>query len=334
MNTIPSIFNENLPSYTAVGGEQQIDVSNVTAVILSREDRYPHRRNLEELSKEGFDRIISIELPGSQISIDEMRVKYPNVRFIFLKENVTAGEQINLAVSEITSPLFLCLWNDLKLFQSGGALRIAERLYSPRAGAAGEGGFKRLCTVPLLKNADFEDIPTCTLPATQKAVVKTIQVNAKNEGHPVLYPVDYIGIYDKKRFIGLGGFDTTIKNEHWQLMDFGFRSKLWGEEIAATLLLRLSYFGNTPIDDVSIDDSYRRFYLKNIAPVFHGDNANLPYRRFLPYLFTSGADIFKAFSEFKAARAWVKTNRFRFKTDAKTVIALWEYEFTDTASQA
>jgi len=44
---------------------------------------------------------------------------------------------------------------------------------------------------------------------------------------------------------------------------------------------------------------YRRFYLKNIAPVFRGDTAHLPWRRFLSYLFKSGEGWRSAWKSFR-----------------------------------
>ena len=138
------------------------------------------------------------------------------------------------------------------------------------------------------------------------------------EGLPSLYPFDGIGIYDRERFLRLGGFDPSIKSFYWQLMDFGFRSSLWGEEIAATQLIKLSYENSVPQEDSTTGESWRRFFLKNLAPVFRRDYAHIPLRRF-PGYFCRRGDFFSAWNEFIAARAWVKTNRYRFRSDAKTI---------------
>jgi hypothetical protein len=148
--------------------------------------------------------------------------------------------------------------------------------------------------------------------------IKTISLVPSKEGLASLYPFDGIGIYDRERFIRLGGFDPSIKNFYWQLMDFGFRSSLWGEEIAATMLIKLSYEGAIPLEDSTAGESYRSFYLKNIAPVFRGDYAHIPLGRFPAYYRRRG-ELFTAWDEFSAARDWVKVNRYRFVTDARTV---------------
>jgi hypothetical protein len=144
------------------------------------------------------------------------------------------------------------------------------------------------------------------------------------EGVPSLYPFDGIGIYDRDRFIRLGGFDPSIKNFYWQLMDFGFRSSLWGEEIAATQLIKLSYEGTIPQEDSSASGGGHRFFLKNQAPVFRGDYAHIPLRRFSAYYKRRGGDLLVAWREFSAARNWVRINRYRFVSDARTIAERWE----------
>ncbi|GAB1483888.1 hypothetical protein MASR2M78_27040 [Treponema sp.] len=141
---------------------------------------------------------------------------------------------------------------------------------------------------------------------------------------PSLFPFDAVGIYNKEKFIRLGGFDTSLSSSFWQLMDFGFRAHLWGEAIVSTQLVKVVYDGDVPAGDATIEASHKRFYLKNLAPVFGGDSAHLPWRRFLPYLFRANTGPLEARDEFKAARDWVATNRYRFSCDARTVLELWE----------
>jgi hypothetical protein len=115
-------------------------------------------------------------------------------------------------------------------------------------------------------------------------------------------------------------------------MDFGFRAHLWGEDIRSTQFVRLSYNGEIPRTDSTADESYRRFYLKNLAPVFRGDGAEIPMRRFFPYFVRSGKDPFLAWADFAEARSWVKTSRYRFRKDARSLIELWETPFPEPAS--
>ena len=158
--------------------------------------------------------------------------------------------------------------------------------------------------------------------------MRTMLVEPHSEGLPSLYPYDGVGIYDRERFISVGGFDNTMNNPHWQFMDFGFRAWLWGEQIALTQQTKLSYDGQMPVEDSTAGASYRRFYLKNLAPVFqndraHYDCAHLPLSRFPGYFFKSGEDPFAAWEEFSECRNWVKTNCSRWRCCARAVTERW-----------
>ncbi|GHV71696.1 hypothetical protein AGMMS49928_24690 [Spirochaetia bacterium] len=328
MNTIPIIFNETLPSYTVVGGTERAAASGLSLVLLNRGGRYSRRTLFQELEKVGFDYIISLEGPGDHYDVEELSLRFPFIRFVLLKEHINPGAQINLAASEMTSPLFFVLWNDLRILHGGGAVRMAERQILSQEELSKNGNhksvYRRLCTVPVIQNSRFETLPTLITPSVIRRTIGTMPFPPNREGLPSLYPFDGIGIYDRERFIGIGGFDSTLGSFHWQLMDFGFRSRLWGEEINATLTMKLSYDGDSPAEDSTAEESYRRFYLKNIAPVFRGDTAHIPLRRFPAYLWRTGGDPFAAWEDFSEGRRWVKANCYRFKCDAKTITELWE----------
>ena len=335
MNIIPTTFNDLLPSYTAVGGTERKASTGLSAVILNRGGRYLRYGLFEELGKVGFDYVLSMEGSSTRYDLEALSEAFPFVRFILLKEPVSSGEEINLAAAELSSPLFFVLWNDLRILRSGGADRMAERLLSSTAVSQNQdanrpvNNYKRLCTVPLIQDGRSETMPTIIAPALVPEKnpvnsIKTIPFIPLREGLPSLYPFDGIGIYDRERFIRLGGFDSSIKSFYWQLMDFGFRASLWGEEIAATQLVKLSYEGVLPPENSTAGEGGHRFFLKNLAPVFRGDYAHLPFRRFPGYYRRRGGDLLAAWEEFSAARNWVKTNRYRFTSDARTTAECWE----------
>jgi len=319
-----------------VGGNERRASTGLSAVILNRGGRYPRYTLFEELEKAGFDYVLSMEGSSSRYDLEALSLSFPFVRFILLKHDVSPGEEIDLAAVELSSPLFFVLWNDLRILRGGGAERMADRLLSAVGNGIGnqENGsvYKRLCTVPLIQDGRSETIPTLIAPALvpegnqrtsgSRPVVKTIPFIPRKEGLPSLYPFDGIGIYDRERFIRVGGFDPSIKKFYWQLMDFGFRASLWGEEIAVTQLIKLSYDGSFPEEDITAGAGSLRFFLKNLAPVFRRDYAHIPLRRF-PAYFKKRGDLFAAWEEFSAARDWVKTNRYRFSSDARTIAERW-----------
>ncbi|MDR2479366.1 MAG: hypothetical protein LBD48_08655 [Treponema sp.] len=359
MSTIPTIFNNNFTSYTVVGGKTRLASTGLSAVLLNRGGCYGRRHLFQDFEKTGFDYVISIESSPDHYDVEELSSRFPFVRFVLLKKEITLGEQINLAAAELDTPLFFVTWNDLKIVAGGTARRMAERLCvnpgsaskrqrpaEPQTGAV-EGVqkesneskedetsgpfFKQLCTVPLILNSRFEALPTLIVPGIMKKgvlkkEVRTLFLAPRREGFPSLYPFDGVGFYDRDRFIRMGGFDGTLQHTHWQFMDFGFRARLWGEEISSTQMVKLSYDSTVPAEDNSIDASYYRFYLKNIAPVFRVDHAHLPLRCFPGYLLKSGGDLAAAWEDFAESRRWVKTNCFRWRCDAWAIPGRWDHE--------
>jgi len=328
MNTIPTIFNEKITPYTAVGCKKRISSIGISAIVLNHQGLYQRRSFFNDLEKAGFDNIISIESCAPHYDIEELSSRFPLVRFILPENEINLGEQINLGASDIESPLFFVLRSDMKIIAGGSARRMAERLIVNAEENDGNSeiktAFKRLCTVPVIMNSSYEILPSLAAPMTQRKTMRTVFFEPNNEGDLSLYPFNGIGIYDRQRFIHTGGFDITLKHTHWQLLDFGFRSFLWGEEIALNPHYKLSYDGELPSENFTVENNYRQFYLKNLAPVFRSDHAHLPLYRFISFLLKSGEDFFCAKEEFKKVRDWVTKNKFRWRCDARAVTKLWE----------
>jgi hypothetical protein len=316
-----------MPSYTAVGGAARSNAAGVSAILLNRKGRYPRRTLFTELEKAGFDYVVSLEGPQDRYDLEDLCGRFSFARFIILKESISLGEQINLAVSEIESPLFLVLWNDLRILHGADAAKISAWF------SLGEAG-KRFCTVPVIQTPRLETLPTLTAPALyrprlpwkSREAVKPLRFSPLRESQPSLFPFDGVGLYDRERFIRLGGFDRAIRNPYWQLMDLGFRAHLWGEDIRCTQLIRLSYDGESSPEDTTADAGYRRFYLRNLAPVFRNEAAYIPLRLFSSYYYRTGGSPLAAWEEFKENRKWVSKNARRFKRDARNLAMLWEQD--------
>jgi GT2 family glycosyltransferase len=297
-----------------VGGARRAASTGLSAVLLNRGGRYPRKTLFQELGKAGFDYILSIEGPQRRYDLEDLSGRFPSVRFILLKENVTAGEAVNMAAVELSSPFFFVLWNDHRLFDGITAAKMAALF-----------GGKRLCTVPVVQNSRFETLHTLSAPVFYRGSIKALPEAPERENQFALFPYDWVGLYDRERFLRLGGFDREIVHAHWQLMDFGFRSCLWGEEIRSTQMIRLIHDGASPLTDNTAEHSYRLFYLKNLAPVFRLDHAHLPLRSFPEYLVKTGWDLLTAGFEFFRERRWVRENRRRFRRDARGITDLWEH---------
>jgi hypothetical protein len=304
-----------------VGGTGEAVFTGISAVLLNRGGRYPRRILFQELEKTGFDCIVSMEGPQERYDLEDLSGRFPKVRFILLKESISAGEAVNLAASELSSPLFFVFWNDQRFFNGGGAARYSSLFLDPASGGFPDG---RLCTLPVIQNSNFECLPTLISPFYDRGKLRTLLEIPKHEKQPSLYPWDWVGLYDRQRFLRLGGFDGEIASPYWQLMDFGFRAHLWGEAIRSTQHIHVIYDGAALPADGTIDSAYRLFYLKNIAPVFRGDYSHLPLRRFPGYLRKTGWDFITAWTEFGRERRWTEQNRNRFTRDARSLVDLWE----------
>jgi hypothetical protein len=91
-----------------------------------------------------------------------------------------------------------------------------------------------------------------------------------------------------------------------------------------TQALKLSYAEQPPPEDETPDEGYKWFWLKNLAPSFRGDSGAIGLSRFWAYLRSRRGGAGAALGEFRAAREWVRLNRYRFRTDASSLIDLWD----------
>jgi hypothetical protein len=255
-------------------------------------------------------------------NIEELSGLFPFVRFILFKDAPNMGQKINAAAQETDTPLFFVLWNDFCPVISLDAPRITSRLRAINGENNEEAA--RLCTMPVIQNSDFELFPCARIPLVNGKKFDTEPLIPAKEGTPSLYPFEASGVYDRERFINMGGFDPKLNTPYWQLLDFGLRAWLWGEEIRCTQHIRFRLEADSYEENEAADDSYYRFFLKNLAPVIEKEDgkpyARLPLSRFPPYLLKSGCGLHEAWSVFTEIRGWVASNSSRFVNDIPTVL--------------
>jgi hypothetical protein len=302
--------------YTVVGGPRWDRVRRypfaLTLLVLSRGDRLYRAELLRDLSARRLGEILWVEGPEASADIESLAREFPDIRFLLIKAASTVGEWLNIAIAESRAPLVLSMWSDTRISAIPEAL--PARLERSAA----------LCTVPIARNARFEVIPSWQAPFLKRRRFSLSFRIPRRDGEPTLFPFDFCGVYDRERFARSGGFDPAIKNPYWQKLDFGVRCFLWGERIAGTTGLTLSYTGSPPEDDATPDQGYKLFWLKCIAVTRHHEMGALAARRALEYMAHSDTGAFYALREFRAARAWVRTHRYRFRLDPRELVERWE----------
>ncbi len=302
--------------YTVVGGPRWDRVRkfpfSMTLLVLSRGDRLFRADLLSDLVARGLGEVVWVEGAEPSADVETLAKDHPEVRFLLIRAPTTDGERINIGVAEARAPLVLCFWSDMRTAPVPSGMAQAVE----KSGA--------LCTVPVSRGARLQSIPSWQSPMWKKRRLSIAFRIPRRDGELTLCPFDYCGIYNTEKFIRSGGFDPTIVNPYWQKLDFGFRCFLWGERIVGSTALSLTYTTAPPEDDATPDQSYKIFYLKNMAVRMRREMGVLPRRCIIDYIVHSDASPLVSIREFGAVRDWVHVHRFRFRRDPRDLVARWE----------
>jgi hypothetical protein len=316
MNTISLIFNEKEVKRTILGGTETLQNVQlpVSAVLLNNGSNQYRNSTLDNLLKNGFESIVSIETTNDNYHIEDLTRRFPAVKFILLHEEVSTGAMINAAIAETESEYVFVLRDTLKI----GTAIIAPRFFDYPIKS------NVLCIVPRLLSSAMRPLPVRFSPVIEKKHFAVDISLTVSENKPTLFPFDFIGLYNRRKFIEFGGYDYTITAPYWQNLDFSLRSWLWGETITLSPRIQIAY-DTDPIEaDTSPNASYLRFYLKNIAPVVKTDYGYIPGSTFFSYKKRSRTNFFDAKRQFDEGRSWVEANKFRFAHDIASLCAEWE----------
>ncbi len=315
MSFIPSTFDEHQINMTVLGGKvsNSPETLNISVILLNSSASHLKFNVFENLLGCHFRSIISIEHDSENYSTEDISRKFPDIKFFIPLEKASDGELINLAMSEIDSDYVLVLRDSLYIPSGVVLANLAERLTSE----------KKYCIVPRLMDKNKNGLHTLLTPGAEKSHFVIDSSSFVTEGKKTIYPKDYIALYDRKKFIQLGGFDYTIKTPYWQNLDLAMRSWLWGEETCLTTMLQFSYIDEPPVDDRTINMDYLRYYLKNEVPKYKAQQAYIKRSSFIKFLFHSSCGYLEAKRQFKAAQQWVEKNKYRFKMDLQDFIKNW-----------
>lgn len=332
MNGTPITPDSGLVPYTVIGAPKSDALlperkarGSLPVILLNRGSRLYRTNAISELERAGLGPILSIELRSEVLDAESLAADHPAARFLLLSQPASPGVQINLAMRECQEAYVLVLWNDMSLASQGLSSRFIDRVEERDV----------LCLAPLLCVGTAELLPSAMAPALdsgsgrfsleRKRSLKVLGCVPEVDGEKSLFPFDYTGIYNRARFAQLGGYDAGLGSPYWQKLDFGFRAWLWGEEIRISQALKVLYSGEPVSEDETADESYKWFWLKNLAPSFRGDHSLISGSRFWSYLRSRrSAGMLSAWGEFRGASEWVRLNRYRFRTDASSLVELWD----------
>lgn len=321
MNTIPITFNENIGRYNIFGGNKnEDDTENYFSVfILHRPGSIINDIVFENILSLHFKSVYAIFNNIQNLNIDALSEKFSTIKFVRTTSAVTTGELINICASECKSKFFIVLWSDTVISSQGFIAAMLDQLNKEN----------NACIVPMLLNSRSESMQNQIVPllTSDKKFATSILPTRKNK-ICTLFPLDFIAIYNLEIFLSITGFDHTIKNMYWQLLDFSLRAFLWGYSMSIATSFKIKYISDPPVYDSTIDESYKKFYLKNIAPQVKYVNKNpeayISNTTFFAYRKNSGDSIFESWKQFRKAKSWVAVTKDKFKMSAADLIAGWE----------
>jgi hypothetical protein len=301
-------------SYTVLGGPPGNRAAPLpfATVVVCRGERVYRADSIASFAAAQVEPTLVLLQPADDV--EALSARFPRTRFILPGEEMAPGAAMNLAIREAKAQRALVTWDDVVPSSHHFTSRNLERMAS----------LDSVVLVPRLEDKEGRALPFAVEPALYKHALKIVTTTNEKEGARALAPPDYAGIYDIERFLALGGYDESLVNPWWQRMEFGFRAWMFGEGIRLFPSAHLRYSSEVAASEVVYDESYAAFYLRTLAVRFKGDSGHLPYSRLFSYLARCARPLFKGLAEFKAARAWVASRSYRYKSDAASIVDLWE----------
>lgn len=280
----------------------------VSLVVLARGPRVFREQALAEFHEHGFSEILFVEDGSPRPDSRHLLERFPGLRLLVPLTPQSPGIRINEAAREVRGERFLVIWDD----QSLTGLPRTPQTLNPGT----------VAVVPQSIDSRGLTLPSVTEPGLERGRLKVLALDSEGENVDTLYPTDFTALYDRDRFLRTGGYDAVL-TPFWQKLDWGLRSRLWGESLRVLKTFRVSYRSTPPIDDQTPDASYSRFYLRNLAVRYEGDHGTLPLNRLWTHIRSSGLPLSRGVRTFFAERQWVRKHQYRFQTDVRQITELW-----------
>lgn len=315
MNSIPLTFRERQISRTVIGGrlETSENALNCCAILLNSSGSHLRIQVLENLVSCGFKTIISVEPRAENFNIEDMSRRFPSVKFLVPLEKCSDGDLINMCVSETDAKWIFVLRDGLNISANCMTKNLLENMTKT----------DEFAFVPRFVDYNGNGLPVNIVPEANRNRFCLSPNLVIGDEIPTVTFYNFMGLFNREKFILLGGYDYTITNPYWQCVDFGIRAWLWGEKIKVSTKMSLQYVVENEIPDSTPDLSYLRFYLKNLLPKFKIDHGEISWFSFIKFFVRSRCGIFEALKQFDDAKKWVDKTKFRFKFDIQYLIENW-----------
>lgn len=324
MSTIPST-SDAYPSHSVVGrtpadsargnGGSASSPGDTAVVLLNRSSRLLRREYLAELVSAGFREIVSVEESDRSYTVESLSREFDSVRFILVEEPVNPGQAINLAMHYVHSAYAVVVWSTMTV--PHGIERAIESLAIERS---------RVCVAPVLRGERSEALPTVHAPAMHRSSLRIVPLPVRGDGGRTIVPFDYVALYRTERFRTIGGYDAEIAHPFWQKLDFGFRIHLFGGDIPIVPLFRVAYRSMPEPEDQTIDESYARFYAKNLAIRVHDGETRIPRTAAVAFAIRSRLGVTASIRTFQDARRWLESVGDRITVDPRDLVEEWSVE--------
>ncbi len=232
----------------------------------------------------------------------ENPARYKDVTYIIFKTPPELGERINAVSAECASSYFMIVRTDaITILDMLNLESIAQR-------------FKRDDTLtvqtPLIFNKHREFVPTVKEPVYEDKIIDCRASMPQGEDERNICPFLGLGIYNRKNFQRLRGYDTEIKSAYWQTLEFGIRAHLYGYKILSVIDIAMMFpLRGSLMEDSTECKGIERLYTRALC-VQIGRNGQARVR--------------KAYrTDKRLLSEEVKSRASLYKTDYSTLVALW-----------
>lgn len=190
----------------------------------------------------GVQKLYLVNSDGSKAS-DDITYKYPNVVSLSfgdedeeIQKVFSLGYILNIAFEKINTDIVFLSWTNINPFGMSSCLLNHKIEDFP------------LCVMPVFENADGSIIPTTFYP--KKSLNKyRAMLHKDNPLYPYsLFPFKGVGIYNRDKFLELGGFDAHILDLYSQLFEFGIRAYSYNMKIRLSPYYRVRLNDTCEID--------------------------------------------------------------------------------------